>query len=368
MFVGETATAVSPEAGVSTPRHQRWLQQLLQALGPAVLGALIAFLIGAIMIWFSGSNPLVAYRAMLHGAFGGTRQLTEIALRATPLLLIGLGLSVAFRARVWNIGGEGQYYIGALLGSIIALKFPDLPTYIMLPAILVAGLAGGALWALIPAILRVRRGMSEIITTLMLNYIALFLVEYMARVPLQDPSGFLPESAQFSRSARLPGLFGTRIHAGVFIALFLVPAIYLLVWRTPFGFRLRAIGSRATVARFAGINVERGIVFVLLLSGALAGLAGIMEVSYLHTRLKSGISAGYGFTAILVALLGRLHPLGAVFAAIFFASLTIGAYSMHTLTGLPISLADTIQALMVLFVLGFDAYFRLRRSEEVIPS
>lgn len=367
MHIGNAVSVMKPDA--KARRSRRLLvKRVAQALGPALLGALIAFLIGALMIWLSGSNPLVAYRAMLHGAVGGSRQLTEVALKATPLLLIGLGLTVAFRARVWNIGAEGQYFIGALFGSVIALQFPDLPSYILLPAILIAGTIGGAIWAFIPALLRVYRGMNEIITTLMLNYIALFFVEYMARVPLKDPNGFLPESAQFSDAARLPGLFGSRIHAGVLLALFLVPVIYLLVWRTPFGFRLRAIGSRASVARFVGINVEKGIVLVLVLSGALAGLAGIMEVSFLHSRLKSGISANYGFTAILVALLGRLHPVGAVFAALFFSALTIGAYSMHTLTGLPISLADTLQALMVLFVLGFDAYFRLRRSREVITT
>lgn len=204
--------------------------------------------------------------------------------------------------------------------------------------------------------------MSEIISTLMLNYVAILIVEYVSRVPLRDPNGFLPETAQFVDAARLPGLFGSRIHSGVLIALALIPVVQVLIWRTPIGFRLRAIGSRASVARFAGINVEAGIIFVLLFSGALAGLAGIMEVSYLHSRLKSAISGGYGFSGILVALLGRLHPVGVLFAAIFFSALSIGANTMHTLTGLPATLADAIQALVVLFVLGVDAYFRLRRS------
>ncbi len=338
------------------------MQSLLRTLGPAVLGALIALLLGAVLILLSGSDPVVAYRAMLRGAFGGTRQLTETALKATPMLLVGLGLTVAFKARVWNIGGEGQFFIGALFGSFVALTFSSLPPILLIPVMLVAGMAGGAVWGLIPALLRTKRGMSEIITTLMLNYVAIFVIEYVARVPLRDPNGFLPESAQFARAARLPGLFGTRIHLGVLLALALIPLVYLLIWRTPVGFRLRAIGSKSSVARFAGINVEGGIIFVLLFSGAMAGLSGIIEVSYLHSRLKGSISGGYGFSGILVALLGRLHPVGVLFAAIFFSALSMGANSMHTLTGLPATLADAIQALVVLFVLGVDAWFRLRRT------
>jgi simple sugar transport system permease protein len=332
------------------------------ALGPALLGGVIAFILGAALIALAGSDPRIAYQAMFSGAFGGTRQLTETALKATPMLLVALGLIVSFKARVWNIGAEGQYYIGALFGSVIALQFPTLPAPVLIPAMLLAGVVGGALWSLIPALLRTRRGMSEIISTLMLNYIAILIVEYVSRVPLRDPTGFLPETAQFVDAAQLPGLFGSRLHLGVFIALALIPVVHLLIWRTPVGFRLRAIGSRASVARFAGINVEAGIIFVLLFSGALAGLAGIIEVSFLHTRLKGAISGGYGFSGILVALLGRLHPVGALFAAIFFSALVIGANTMHTLTGLPATLADAIQALVVLFVLGVDAYFRYRRS------
>ncbi|MBE7549675.1 MAG: ABC transporter permease [Anaerolineales bacterium] len=343
-------------------RLQGLLRRLLTTLGPSLLGALVAFLIGAVLIQLAGSDPLVAYPAMVRGAFGGSRQLTETILKATPMLLVALGLTVAFKARVWNIGAEGQYFMGALAGSLIALTFPTLPAIILIPAMLLAGIIGGALWGLLPALLRTKRGMSEIISTLMLNYVAILIVEYVSRAPLRDPNGFLPETAQFVDAARLSGLFGSRIHIGVLIALVLVPLVQMLIWRTPIGFRLRAIGSRASVARFAGINVEAGIIFVLLFSGALAGLAGIMEVSHLHSRLKSAISGGYGFSGILVALLGRLHPVGVLFAAIFFSALSIGANTMHTLTGLPATLADAIQALVVLFVLGVDAYFRLRRS------
>ena len=332
-------------------------------LPPAVLtlvGIGSGLAVGVLLIGLAGGDPLAAYSALWDGAFGGTRQLTETALKAIPLLLIGLGLSVAFRARVWNIGAEGQFFAGALGGSVVALYGAGLPAAVLVPALLLAGLAGGALWALIPALLRVKRGLSEIFTTLMLNYLAVLLVEYMARGPLRDPNGFLPQSARFVREARLPGLFGTRVHVGALLALLLIPLVALLVWRTPLGFRLRAIGANRSVARFAGIDVNAGIVFALLFSGALAGLAGIIEVSAVHGRLKSGISADYGFTAILVALLGRLHPVGVLLAALFFAALTIGASSMHTQTGLPVALANAIQAVVVLVVLAVDAFYRRR--------
>lgn len=330
------------------------------ALAPAILGVGAGLLLGALLIIIAGQDPLAAYRAMLAGAFGGARPLTELILKAIPLAIIGLGLSVAFQARVWNIGAEGQYFCGALTGSLVALYGSQWPSSVLIPVMLLAGLAGGALWAALPAWLRIKRGLSEIFTTLMLNYVAVLGVEYLARGPLRDPGGFLPQSARFANAARLPGLFGTRVHVGALIALALIPLISILVWHTPQGFRLRAIGARMSVARFAGIDVNAGVVFALVASGALAGLAGILEVSAVHGRLKADISVQYGFTAILVALLGRLHPVGVLCAALFFAALTIGATSMHTQTGLPVSLAYAIQANVVLVMLAMDAYGRAR--------
>lgn len=333
----------------------------LAGIGAPILGAVIGLMIGALLILIAGRDPLTAYRAMAQGALGGTRQITETILKATPLLLVGLGLTVAFRTRVWNIGGEGQYYMGALMGGMVALYLPNLPRLLLLLAMIAAGIIGGMLWALIPAYLKIKRGMNEIISTLMLNYIAILLMQYLARGPLQEPGGYLPESAQFVRAARLPNLLGGRVHAGVLIALLLVPLVYGLLWGTPLGFKLRAVGSRDSVARYAGYRVERLILFALLFSGALAGLAGLIEVSTLHTRLKGDISGGYGFSGILVALLGRLHPAGVAVASVFFAALIIGAQSMHVLSGLPETLADAIQAVVVLSVLATDALVRRER-------
>ncbi len=336
----------------------RRIPPVVISVGAPLLGAVVGLLIGALLILVAGADPLEAYGTMLRGAFGGQRQITETILKAGPLIMIGLGLTVAFRARVWNIGGEGQYYMGALLGGLVALGLPNWPRLPLLLTMLLAGIIGGALWAFIPAVFKIRIGMNEIISTLMLNYIAILLMEYLVRGPLQEPGGFLPTSAKFDPATRLPTLGDTRIHVGIILVVLLIPAVYLLLWHTPLGFRLRAVGSRASVARYAGVNVERAIVLALVFSGALAGLAGIIEVSTLYTRLKGGISGGYGFSAILVALMGRMNPFGVALASVFFAALLIGAETMHVLAGLPPELASAIQAVIVLSILAVDAIGR----------
>lgn len=320
-------------------------------------GAVAALLVGAGMLRLADVDPVYAYGILLKGAFGGSRQIQETILKAVPLVLVGLGLSVALRCRMWNIGGEGQFFMGALFGGLVALNLPGWPAWALIPAMLSAGAVGGGLWAAIPAWMKVRRGTSEIISTLMLNYVAVLLMEYLARGPMQDPNGYLPESAQFVSAARMPVLYG-RLHLGVLIALLLAPVCYLLVWRTPLGFRLRAVGSGPKVARASGIDPARSIVFALVFSGALAGLAGLIEVSYLHTRLKGAITGGYGFSGVLVALLSRMHPIGVLIVAVFFAALNIGADAMHSLAQVPSALADAIQAMVVLFVLAADALAR----------
>lgn len=329
---------------------------MLRNILAPICGVIVGLAVGAIFILLSGAEPLAAYGAMVRGAFGGQRQLTETVLKATPLLIMGLGLTVAFRAQVWNIGGEGQYFIGALTGAAVGLGLQDLlPAVALIPLMLLAGAAGGALWAGLAALLHTRFGLNVIITTLMLNYVAEFFVLYLARVPLKDPESFLPQSAQLIGAARMPTFLLPRLHMGVFLALLLVPLVYVLMRRTTFGYRVRAVGHSPPAARYAGMNLPRLISLVLLISGGLAGITGLVEVSALHTRLKDGISGGYGFTGILVALLGRLHPIGVAVAAVFFAALSNGVQSMHSLYGLPIALAQVIQALVVFFVLAADA-------------
>jgi general nucleoside transport system permease protein len=328
-----------------------------------LIGAAAGLLIGAFLIMLSGANPFSAYRTMVLGAFGGYRQITETILRTTPLLFMGLGLTVAFRCRAWNIGGEGQFLMGTLAGGMVGIYFQhSLPAFLLIPAMLLGGIIGGSLWAGLAAMLKIKRGINEIITTLMLNYVAHYFIAYLARGPLKDPNSFLPQSIQLVGAARLPTFFDTRFHIGILIAVLLVPLVYILIWKTPLGFRLRAVGSNEKVARFAGMNVPLGIAFALIFSGAMAGLSGIVEMSAVQPRLRVGISGNYGFTGIMVALLGRLHPVGVLIAAFFFAALTIGAQSMHAVYGLPIALAQVIHALVVLFVLAADALARFWRK------
>ena len=334
-------------------------RRMMRAVLAPLVGAAVGLVVGALIIAASGADPLAAYAALARGALGGPRPLTETVLKATPLVIMGLGLVVAFRCRIWNIGGEGQYFAGALAGTVVGLLGQaSLPAWLLIPLMLLAGIAGGALWAALAAWLKLAFGVNEIIATIMLNFVALYTVSYLARGPLRDPMGYLPQSARLEEVARLPTLPGSRIHLGVLIALLLVPAIYVLLWKTTAGFRLRAIGSSARVALATGINVKAGVALAFLTSGALAGLTGIIEVSALHARLKDGISGDYGFTGILVALLGRLHPVGVLLAGVFFAILTIGTQSMHSGLGLPIALSQVLQVVVILVVLVADALAR----------
>lgn len=348
-----------PSAERPGEQQRSRISAAVRSLGAPLVGASIGLLFGAILIWLAGDDPRTAYGVMLEGAFGGTRQITETILKAAPLLIMGLGLTVAFRSKMWNIGGEGQYFMGALAGFIVGHAFQDsLPAGLLIPLMLLASMLGGAIWAGIAVLLKIRFGISEIITTIMLNFIAEFFILYLAREPMKDPESFLPQTAALHGAARLPTILGTRVHGGVIIAVLLVPIVYFLLWKMPLGFRIRAIGSNQTVAKYAGMNVIVGLSFAMMFSGALAGLTGAIEVSALHTRLQDGISGGYGFTGILVALLGRLHPVGVLISAFFFAALSNGAQTMHGIYGLPISLAQVIQGLIVLFVLAADALAR----------
>ncbi|MCS6815553.1 MAG: ABC transporter permease, partial [Cyanobacteria bacterium] len=220
-----------------------------------------------------------------------------------------------------------------------------------LPLMCGLGILGGALWSGIVGLFHIYRGMNLIIGTLMMNYIGILLTQYAARVPLREPDGFLPESAQFSANAQIPTLLGTRLHWGVLLALLLTSVIYVLLWRTPLGFHLRAVGANVNVARCVGIDTNRNILTALMISGGLAGLAGIIEVSYTYTRLKGEISDGYGFAGILVALLGQLHPLGVLVSAILFSALIVGAQALNVVLQIPASVAQVVQAIVVLLVL-----------------
>ncbi|RLC64524.1 MAG: ABC transporter permease [Chloroflexota bacterium] len=334
------------------------------------LSILLALIVGAGLIAMAGVGPIEAYRALFYGAFGRVYGLVDTLVKGTPLLLAGLGLAIAFKASVWNVGAEGQIYMGALAAVWVGLNVSGVPTWIHLPLALLAGAIGGGLWALIPGLLKAYLKVNEVIVSLMLNYIAILFVSWLVHGPMEEPGGFMPQTPRVAKTAQLPLLFPpTRLHAGVLVALGATLLVYFMLFHTSLGYRIRAVGANPKAARFGGIEVERSIVLVMFLSGTLAGLAGANEVLGIHYRLLDGISPGYGFTAMVVALLGKLHPLGVVAASYLFASLTVGADMMQKIVHVPIALSRVIQGLVVLCVLGTDIllmydFVPLRRSRQ----
>ncbi len=322
----------------------RWLTPALAVLSGLALGA--------ILILSVGSHPLIAYRALFLGAFGNLNNLAETVAKTTPLLLIGLGVALALKASLWNIGAEGQFYAGALAATWVGVSLPGWPPLILLPLAMLAAFVAGGLWGGIPGTLRARYGVSEIIVTIMLNYVAIFAVSYVIHGPLRDPEGYLPQSPPLEPGAHLPILLpATRLHAGILMSLAGTALAYLILKKTTLGYRLIAVGGNPVAARFAGIEVGRTFALALALSGGLAGLAGMTEVTGIHHRLMDGISPGYGFTGIVVALLGKLNPIGITIASLLFAGLIVGADAMQREANLPVALVFIIQGLVVLFFL-----------------
>ena len=326
------------------------------ALLPPLVALAIALAVAGAWLALLGADPSAALGALASGAFGDAVALESTAVRAGPLLLVGLGVALSFRCGIWNIGGEGQLLAGALAATAVATRLLGAapPGWLGVPLALAIGAAAGAGLAGIAALLKVRRGVSEVLSTILLNFIAALLVAWAVHGPLQEASGAYPQSDPFPdgvRLALLPGLH--RAHAGLVLAALVPAALWLLLFRTAAGLRLRAVGLAPDAARYAAVSPERETVRVLLLSGALAGLAGALEVSGVTGRLFENLATGYGFTAIAVALLGRLNPLGVVPAALFFAALAVGSGAMQRVAAVPSVAVQVIEALVIFFSLGF---------------
>lgn len=324
------------------------------------IALLLSLLFCGIFLLITGRDPVEIYIAMLSGALGSAYGLSETVVKAIPLMLCGLGISVAFRMQLWNIGAEGQLYVGALAATWLPLTFPSLPAVIMLPLMICLGMAGGALWAFVPAILRARWQVNEIITTLMLNYIGILWVSYLVYGPWRDPKGLnFPLTAQFPDAALLPFWGTSRIHIGLLLALAIVAFLYVLFNNSRWGYELKVIGSSPRAARYAGMNITRNICFAMLLSGAICGLAGMTEVSGIIGRLQPGLSPGYGYTGIIIAWLGQLNPLAIVIMSFLFGALQVGGYMVQTL-GVPAAVASMIQGSILFFVIGAEILTRYR--------
>lgn len=347
--------------------------RLFDALLP-VLATLIALAFGAILLLFLGVNPLEAYGALFRGAFGTVSGITQTLAKATPLLLVALGICIAFRAGVINIGGEGQIILGAIAASAVALALPNLPGILLVILALTVGALAGAFWGGIAGVLKARFGVNEILSTVMLNAIALQLMNFLLRGPMLDPEQIaagtnVPQSATLPLQVWLPRLVPrTLLHAGLILAIVLAVLVYIFLWRTTIGYRIRAVGLNPSAARYAGIPVKRYMALALILSGAFAGLAGAVEVTGIHHRMIEGLTGGYGFTGIVAALFGKLHPLGAIPASIIFGGLLVGADKMQRTVQVPSSLVVAVNGLIVLFVVASDYFVRRRarrRGREV---
>ena len=335
----------------------------LAVLAP-VVAILAALVLAAGLIAAAGVNPLTAYGEMLRGALGSKLSLTEMLTRATPLIFTGLAAAVAFRARLWNIGGEGQFFVGALATAWIGHTLAA-PGWIGVPVLMVAGMVAGALLLAGPAYLRLRFGVDEVVTTLLLNFIVILFVGLMIEGPMKDPLAFgWPQSVPVDGNFRLPELVPrTRLHIGLLFAIGAAGLVWLLLARTVFGAETRAAGLNASAAAFAGISLPRTIMGVALISGALAGLAGSVEVMGVTAGVTTTMSPGFGYAGIVVAMLAALHPAGVVAAAVFIATVFVGADAMSRATGVPSFIADVIVALCLLTMivaLLFTTY-RVRR-------
>jgi simple sugar transport system permease protein len=318
------------------------------------------------LIAISGASIVDAYTIMLSGALGSELNVTETLVRAAPMIFTGLAVAVAFRAKFWNIGAEGQLMAGAVAAALVgAIPMPG-PLAMFLMAL--AGAAAGGLVALVPALLRVKLKVDDVVSSLLLNSVVFYAVMAAIEGPWKDPFSGYPISPPIEDSAGLPRLIeGTRLHVGVLAAFVAAGLVWLLMTRTTLGFRIRVVGENAEAASFGGIAVGRVIVITALISGALAGLAGVGEVGGVHFQVMSDLSPGYGYSGIVIAMLARLNPLGVVPAAIFLAIVMTGAEAMSRATGVPVFLADVIQgtALLAMLVALLFTGYRLRRVRGV---
>jgi len=345
---------------VLEPRAER---SVAAAIASPLIAVGLTLITMSILFAFLGKNPLNALSVYFLHPLTDSYSLQETAVKATPLVMIAIGLSLCYIANVWNIGAEGQFVIGAIAGSYIAVKTQgtDAGAWV-LPAMLVLGALAGALYALIPALCRVRFGASEILVSLMLVYVADLLLDYLVRGPWRDPHGYnFPTTAEFDPVATVPILIeGSRLHIGAMIALVVVAIAWTVLGRTIKGFEIKVVGAAPKAARFAGFDADRLVLFTFAVSGGLAGLAGIIEVAGPVGHLQPGFSPGYGFTAIIVAFLGRLNPVGILIAGLFLALTFIGGEQAQISLKVPLDLTKVFQGILLFFVLACDSLILYR--------
>ena len=355
------------------PRLRKMASEVWRAALIPVLAVITALAVGAVIILLSGKNPILTYWGLFLGAFGSLDAISETFVWATPYIFAGLAVALAFRCGLFNIGVEGQIAIGALCSVFVGYAFTGLPWIIHLPLALAAGILGGGVWGAIPGYLKARTGAHEVINTIMMNYIALYLSNYLLSGPMKDhsPGNAISQTAKIALSARLPRLFPSfelfgqpielRVHWGTVLAFIMAVVVFWFLWKTVRGFEIRTVGANPNVAKYAGINVSRSIVLAMSLSGALAGMAGTVEVVGLNYYHTPSFAVGYGFDSIAIALLGKSHPFGIIPAALLFGAMRNGATAMQFQTGVSTDVISIIQALILIFVAADEIVRRLYR-------
>jgi ABC-type uncharacterized transport system permease subunit len=323
---------------------------------------LLALMVCGLVLLLSGENPFDVYWAMVRGSLADRNGISETLVKMIPLLLTGLGVSIAFRMKLWNIGAEGQLYLGAIFATGTALFIiPNASAVILIPAMAISGMVGGALWGLIPGALRAYLGANETITTLMLNYVAIQLTDYLVHEPWRDPGSFgFPGTKRFPDAAALPHYETYRVHLGLLFGIAAACLLWIALNRTRFGYELSVIGESPNVAKYVGMRTRRTILIVMAASGALAGLAGMSEVAGISHQLQRNVSSGYGYTAIIVAWLGRLNPFGIVLVSFLLAALLVGGDQIQISMGLPSAVAPMLQGAILFFLLGCEILNRYR--------
>ena len=351
--------------------HRRPVNFYLKSFVP-IFSAGFAFVVGGVILSAAGLDPIKAYVVMLNGAFGTERAISDVLLKTTSLLLLGLAVSVAFKCKIWNIGAEGQLYMGALGAALIGITVIGAIPILGIVATIAVGFVFGGAFGLIPAALKVKFGVNEIIVTVLLNFVVLLFISYLLHGPIKAP-GFNPYSANIFQTSQLPIILPhTRLHGGIIIAALATIALYVLLWKTKIGFEMKSVGANTKAARYVGMNVSKSTFVVMGISGGLAGLTGAVLVSGIQHQLLEGISPGYGFIAVIIALLGRQHPVGVAVVAFFFSALMSGSEVMYRTLGIPSAFAETLQALVLIFVLVgalFTVYSIKRKSgSSAIPT
>jgi simple sugar transport system permease protein len=328
-----------------------------------VIIILITLFVATALIMLSKASVFEAYSMFFRGIFGNRNGFFEIFVKATPLIFTSLGCAVAFRSSFFNIGAEGQFYIGAMAAAMVALKFSELPGIMLIILVFAAGFVGGGTWCLLAAIVKEKFRISEIIVTIMLNYIAINIIGIAVRTFLMDPAGSVPQSAKIDPKVVLPLLMPpSRLNAGFIVAFLAVIIVWFILEKTTLGYEIKAVGLNKRAASCNGISTVKNIVIAAFLSGGLAGLAGVVEVLGTQKKLLEGISSNCGYTAVLIALLASNNPIGAFIAAIGYATMQVGANSMQRQLGIPSSIVDIIMGLVVLLIIARELFSIKRRK------